>query len=244
MKIVAISDTHNMGKEISVPHGDVLIHAGDHTMRGTEKETKQALDWLSSLPHRHKIFIAGNHDWFFYDNAPRRFRNWSLYKHYTKTEMLKKYPNLIYLEDSSVIIEGRKFYGSPWQPWYYDWAFNFPLMDGASKLFPEMFRDQKAAIKKWSQIPKDTNVLITHCPPTGIGDKVIGGDDHVADTQLRERLFDLPMLSAHVFGHIHTGHGLYLKGKEDGFDNLITFVNAAICDADYEPIQPPIVFEN
>ena len=34
MKIVCISDTHNMHRRISVPSGDVLIHAGDATGQG------------------------------------------------------------------------------------------------------------------------------------------------------------------------------------------------------------------
>ena len=30
----------------------------------------------------------------------------------------------IYLNDSSVELFGYKIFGSPWTPWFYDWAFN------------------------------------------------------------------------------------------------------------------------
>lgn len=239
LKIVTVSDTHNMGKEINVPDGDILLHAGDHTMRGTQKEGIKALEWLSSLPHKYKIFIAGNHDWFLDPKAPREFRNWKLYRHYTIKGLLEKFPDLIYLQDSSVEIEGLKIYGSPWQPWYYDWAFNFPLLDGASRIFPEQFRDRETARKKWAEIPKDTNILITHVPPTGIGDKVWGGDDHIGCPDLRDRLFDLKSLKLHVFGHIHSGYGTYTDDSHPG----ATFINAAIATEDYYPYHKPISLE-
>ncbi len=38
MRIVCISDTHSMHREIVVPDGDMLIHAGDLTMKGSAGE--------------------------------------------------------------------------------------------------------------------------------------------------------------------------------------------------------------
>ncbi len=40
MKVVCISDTHNQHKDISVPAGDVLIHAGDGTGTGTSAKSR------------------------------------------------------------------------------------------------------------------------------------------------------------------------------------------------------------
>lgn len=65
MKIICIGDTHNKHKELIVPIGDVIIHAGDFTESGTRRETLDFLRWFAELPHPHKILIAGNHDFFF-----------------------------------------------------------------------------------------------------------------------------------------------------------------------------------
>ncbi|HUA15718.1 MAG TPA: metallophosphoesterase [Verrucomicrobiae bacterium] len=71
MKIVLISDTHGLHNSIPIPNGDVLIHAGDLSPSGTDREISDAARWLGSLPHRHKIAIAGNHDWLF-ERQPTR----------------------------------------------------------------------------------------------------------------------------------------------------------------------------
>src|SRR3990170_753532 len=94
-RIVLLSDTHNCNEQISV-------HAGDATNRGQVDEIVAFNEWFSGLPHEHKIFVAGNHDWLF-EKRPKYAQN-----------LLAK--NIIYLQDSSVEIEGLKFYGSPWQP--------------------------------------------------------------------------------------------------------------------------------
>ncbi len=115
MKIVCLSDTHNCNEEIAVPDGDILIHAGDATIQGTIDEIVLFNEWFANLPHKHKIFVAGNHDWLFEIN-PKLANN-----------LLDD--QIIYLRDSFVEIEDLKIYGAPWQPRFYDWAFN--LMRGA-----------------------------------------------------------------------------------------------------------------
>jgi 3',5'-cyclic AMP phosphodiesterase CpdA len=67
-RIVCISDTHNFHEQIRIPDGDILIHAGDATNRGTVEEIVFFNQWFCRLPHRHKIFVAGNHDWLFETN--------------------------------------------------------------------------------------------------------------------------------------------------------------------------------
>ena len=64
-RIVCISDTHNRHDNIKVPDGDILIHAGDATNGGTIEEIAAFGKWFASLSHKHKIFVAGNHDWLF-----------------------------------------------------------------------------------------------------------------------------------------------------------------------------------
>lgn len=231
MKLVCISDTHNA--QIEVPEGDVLIHAGDHTMRGTEKEMKKELEWLSSLPHKHKLLIAGNHDFYFDRWAPKRFRSWSLYRHYRIEELLGKYPNLTYLEDSEVVIEGVKFWSSPYTPYFWQpdgvpWAFNFA--DG--------LRGRHQAENTWSKIPDDVNVLITHGPPVGIRD---GDTERAGCPMLRRRIAELKYLKLHVFGHLHSSYGRTDHDRGDG--ETITFVNAAIMNEEYQPVNKPIEVE-
>ncbi len=213
MRIVCLSDTHNCNYKIIVPDGDILIHSGDATINGTELEVEEFLIWYSSLPHKHKIFVAGNHDWLYETN--NRFA-----RHLTANYGIK------YLQDSATEIEGLKIYGSPWQPRFFDWAFN--LNRG------------KELADKWKLIPNDTGILVTHGPPNGILDKVSGeyGVEITGCEELRSRVKELSNhnLKIHIFGHIHSGYG---KIGEFG----IQFVNASNCDEDYLPNNLPIVID-
>lgn len=44
----------------NVPPGDVLIHNGDQSISTSFPDIQYQINWLKSLPHAHKIFIAGN----------------------------------------------------------------------------------------------------------------------------------------------------------------------------------------
>ena len=92
-----------------MPDGDVLIHAGDMTQNGEVSEVRDFNRWLGTLPHKHKLVIAGNHDFCLADALP------------SAQELLS---NATYLQDQAVVIEGIRFYGSPWQPSFCDMAFN------------------------------------------------------------------------------------------------------------------------
>jgi len=213
-RIVCLSDTHNCNEQISVPDGDVLIHSGDATIKGTDQEVIEFIYWFSGLPHRHKIFIAGNHDWLF--ELDNRYAS-----------RLVSDANITYLQDSSTEIDGWKIYGTPWQPRFFDWAFN--LSRG-----PEI-------AEKWKLIPDDIDILITHGPPNGILDLVPrkGWDENTGCEELRKRVEEiakLGKLKLHVFGHIHCGYG---TTEEFG----VRFVNACNCDESYQPLQPPIVID-
>jgi Icc-related predicted phosphoesterase len=217
LTIVAISDTHNQAEKMTVPDGDILIHAGDLTMGGTGKELAQAAKWLGSMQKRFKAVIAipGNHDFGAQDDPVR-------------TRQLFTNYGVRLLIDDYMLVDGIKFYGSPWQPWFYDWAFNFPRNDGGVM-----------ARQKWDQIPHDTNVLITHGPPYGLLDKTLGHsyDNRVGCPQLIRAILARPAIQAHIFGHIHESFGQH---EEDG----VWFINAAICDREqYAPVQPAQVFE-
>ncbi len=202
MKIVCISDTHNYYPE--VPDGDVLVHAGDITMVGKYSRLREFNDWLGTLPHKHKLIIAGNHDLSFEDDTE-------------KAESI--ITNGTYLCDKDVVIDGVKFWGSPWQPWFNDWAFNVPR--GSNSL--------KAV---WDKIPDDTDVLITHGPPYGILDRTLEGDLVGCDLLLARVKEVKPKF--HIFGHIHEEYGVTVR---DG----TTFINASIMNREYKPGNSAIV---
>lgn len=204
IKIVCISDTHDLHRNLSMPQGDILIHAGDITYFGASRVLHDFNEYMGSLPYSHKIVIAGNHDFCIADD-PKAY-----------AAILT---NCIYLQDQSVTIEGIKFYGSPWQPWFEGMAFN--LQRGL---------EIKA---KWDLIPEDTDVLITHGPPYGHLDTVQGISQGCRDLLTAiERV--KPKL--HVFGHVH---------KEVGTskNEYTTFVNASSCNQWYKLANQPIVFE-
>ena len=62
MRVVAISDTHGFHDQMMIPHGDILVHAGDFTNYGGEDEVNAFHNWVKALPHKHKLIGFGNHD--------------------------------------------------------------------------------------------------------------------------------------------------------------------------------------
>lgn len=208
MKIVCLSDTHTFHKEIEVPDGDVLVHAGDATINGEKWEVGDFAAWFGGLPHKYKIFVAGNHDWLFERN--RRLAE----------SILGTY-GIIYLQDGFRVLDGVKFYGSPWQPEFFNWAFN--LRRGSSELYA-----------KWDAIPDNADILITHSPPEGVLDQTPDARS-VGCHGLFERVtYVRPKI--HVFGHIHHSYG---QCKILG----TTYINASICDEAYKATNKPIVIE-
>lgn len=111
MRLVLASDTHEQHQSLAVPDGDVFIHAGDVSYRGDLRAIGAFGRWLQALPHRHKIVIAGNHDWAFQIKPVSARRELGDGTH-----------GITYLQDSGVTIEEVSFWGSPWQVWFNDWG--------------------------------------------------------------------------------------------------------------------------
>jgi predicted phosphohydrolase len=204
-RLVFTSDTHGLHEQLVVPDGDILIHAGDMSMSGALDDLRAFNAWLARLPHRHKIVIAGNHD-FCFERQPA-----------ASAALLTAAD---YLMDSAVTVLGIRFYGSPWQPWFFDWAFNLPR--------------GPALRAKWDLIPAETEVLITHGPPQGHGDLTTRGDRAGCDELLAAVRRLQPRL--HVFGHIHEGAGQTREGQT-------LCLNVSACDANYVLAYPPIVLD-
>jgi Icc-related predicted phosphoesterase len=214
MKILTISDTHGLHNRIPkswlVP-ADIIIHGGDSTNRGYLTEIDEFCKWYNDLEgYNHKILIAGNHDFGFQD-YPEKIN-----------EILAKYPNIIYLKDSSVIIDGVRFYGSPWQPTFFNWAFN---LDRGLPI-----------LEKWKLIHDDASILITHGPPYELGDKTTNGLFVGCVDLLNEITNRLHDTKIHIFGHIHEGYGCFNKHNK-------LFINASTLNEDYKVTNKPILIE-
>lgn len=209
MKLVCISDTHCKLAKINLPPGDLLVISGDILNLGREFELIIFNHVAGLIKHKYKygiMLIAGNHDFIFEKDL-----------NFAKSLI----PNVAYyLQDDLVEIEGIKFYGAPWQPWYYDWAFNV-----------ERGPDIK---EKWDLIPDGVDVLITHGPVAGIHDVNLKGESMGCKDLLDAVLRIKPKV--HICGHNHHGYGI----KEF---HGITFINASSCNEKYLPINPPIEFE-
>ncbi len=215
MKITFISDTHNKHKQITqdLPGGDLLIHAGDISSRGYEHEIKDFCKWFNSIDnYTHKIFIAGNHDWGFQNNTEK------------VKEILETYKSIDYLQDNCILVgeDMVKIWGSPWQPEFYNWAFNLPI------------RGEELQ-QKWEMIPQDTDILITHGPAWGWVDKVLGQYENLGCELLAQRITQIKP-KIHVCGHIHSGHGYQ-------FDGYTHYINASVLSEQYTYHYKPLNVE-
>ncbi len=158
LRIVCLSDTHMLHDRVEVPDGDVLVHAGDFTNRGSEADVAAFGEFLARQPHRHKVVVAGNHDFLFEDDRARA---------------VALLGDVIYLQDAGVSIDGVAYWGAPWQPWFKNWAFNLERGE--------------ALAAKWELIPDATDVLVTHGPAQGVLDQVLSGEP-VGCEELRRTL--------------------------------------------------------
>jgi hypothetical protein len=219
MRIVAISDTHGRHRELKLPAGDVLVHAGDFCNQGRYEEFEDFIVWLDKQPFEHKVFIAGNHDVCLEAMVGSEDAMMAALK---KTGRISG-ENLHYLRDSSVTVDlgirgAKKFYGAPWQPYFCDWAFQ-------KKRGAEM-------AEKWALIPDDVDVLITHGPAYGHGDLApayFGKHQRNAGCiELLKRITEIQPL-VHFCGHIHCGYGI-----TESDETKTLFVNASTCDEKYE----------
>lgn len=195
--IVASSDLH--GYLPKLPPCDLLLLGGDLCPDGTPQLQAEWLDstfrsWLKSQPAKHIVAVAGNHDFVFQE----------------RPDLIPKLP-WVYLQDSGTEVLGLKIWGTPWQPVFFDWAFN--------QTEPEL-------AEKWKLIPADTDILLLHGPPHGLGDRTKRGN-HTGSPSLVTRIEEVqPKLV--ICGHIHEARGEYQLGPS-------CVVNVSQLDLRYEP---------
>lgn len=233
MRVVCISDTHNRHKHLtstaafpnSLPDGDLLIHAGDLTGVGHKGEVTDAVEWMIKQASRFTygiVFVAGNHDRSFdpkfniEDEERKTKPDWLSS---ILSDLESNSTSAYYLENSSTVLNGLKIWGSPYSPWFHGdrWAFN-------AHRGPEI----KAI---WDTIPSDTDILITHTPISYKLDYIPRTQEYVGCEDLRTKIKGIgPIL--HVSGHIHESYGW-------DEDTNTTYVNASICDLNYDPRNKP-----
>lgn len=193
-----ISDLHMLHNMVAVPDADVLACAGDLSVGGTIEEMREAMTWLSRLPHRVKLFVPGNHDSPLQDPALlAMFR--------------AEFPGITILIDETIVANGLKIHGTPWVsgPWAepdHMWSFDIWSVEGR--------------MAKWNMIPDDVDVLITHTPAGGVLDQDSDGLSRGC-IALEHRISKLHNVKLHVFGHIHPSAGMEVR------DGIIR-VNAGI----------------
>ena len=224
-KITLISDTHTKHKQIhhDLPGGGILIHAGDFMNAGyNPMEAIEFFQWYDKIvTYDTKIFIAGNHDRYM-QNEPEEVKG-----------LLTGYKTIEYLQDEELALyfdgpngdmpeENVRIYGSPWQPEFFNWAFNLP-------------RHGEEMKAKCDAIPDNTDILITHGPPFGYLDIPGGQSIRVGCEMLRERV-DTIRPKIHVFGHIHGSAGYYFNGHTH-------FINASVLNERYEYTNLPLTIE-
>ncbi len=235
MKIVLTSDIHGFLPDI--PSCDLLLIAGDVCPVHDHDRKFQAdwlrnefTDWMRAQPARSTVWIGGNHDLVLEDWRGKR-------------EKLAQLPG-VYLDNADITVPidectSLKIWGSPMSNTFGRWAF---------------MASENILAEVWRSIPRDTDIILTHGPPWGLGDLVpayswsahkrgwitprTGGGDHVGSSSLTNQLsYDRwPNLKLLVTGHIHEAFGKY---ELNGFD----IWNAAHVTADYpnyKPVNPPV----
>lgn len=211
MRICCIADLH--GYIVDVPDCDLLLLAGDYQTckDGTNEWNKVYKPWINNIAERgiKVVGVAGNHDWMFYNHKDGQIKD----------------TNWTYLQDNCCEFKGYNIWGTPWQPRFYDWAFNL---------------DEPDLKKRWDLIPNNTDILLLHGPPRGYGDLL-----HPAQRAYPYERTGSPSLTAKiteiqpklvVCGHIHSGFGIYQLGST-------IIINAAMLNENYRPVNNPVIVE-
>jgi Icc-related predicted phosphoesterase len=177
MKLVIFSDTHNQHAKVRLPQGDVLVFAGDMSEMGSLYECEAFINYFNSQPHKHKVMVAGNHD-FAFEESHRL--------------MLKDMVNGYYLDNEMITVNGLTLFGSPYSPKYGGWAFM-------------QERGSEELIRTWSKIPDKCDIVMTHTPMYGYHDLTNEGV-FAGCVDLRNRMEKVDF-KMHICGHIHEGYG-------------------------------------
>ncbi len=190
-KIWHISDSHGYHELLKIPEDiDIVICSGDATnYKDAYKnytELEAFLYWFERLPIKHKIYVAGNHDS-------------AIEKNVFNVKQTIKNKGIIYLENSDVIIDGIKIWGSPYTPTFGNWSFMKP---------------RNKLDKVWKNIPTDTNIVVVHGPPKGIMDNSFDFNNYIERcgcNALKKRILKIEP-DLFLSGHIHNNSDIINAG--------------------------------
>lgn len=247
-RILVLSDTHcalpdpidpNAPFRWPLPKADVLLHAGDLTMKGTIDEHHKALELIWAVDAELKIIIPGNHDlsldreWYHKNRSRGSSR--AIYPDDTLDQIEAMYTGqdavndgIIYMVEGGrefTLRNGAKFtvYASAYQPEFFNWAFGYPRDQDRFNEFQECVDgpEWQATGAQNPVPPGGVDIMITHGPPLGIRDTTHRGDQ-VGCRHLR-RAVGRCKPKLHVFGHIHESAGAVRKdwSSDSGGEEVI-----------------------
>jgi Icc-related predicted phosphoesterase len=219
MKTWLISDTHNHHDQLQIPANvEMVIHCGDeansHKSKPNLQESRDFFQWFNSLTIARKIFVPGNHSVAIEHGLLQP----------------SDYPQVHFLIHQQIDIEGIKIFGSPYTPWFFNWAYN-------------VVRPDLDAI--WATIPSGIDLLITHGPPKGILDITRDWKSkqpiHVGSLSLTRHVTGRIKPKVHAFGHIHDENGIRNFGVVE--KDQVLFVNCSCCDLPGQLVNHGVVME-
>ncbi len=205
IKIVSTSDIHGE-LDFKIPIGDILTISGDICpVRGSHSPTAQMfwlndyfLPWCDSLikdgTFKYIVFIAGNHDFVFRKVVNFPGSNF----HFVLP------PNVHYLQDSMVELEGVKIYGTPWTPTFGNWAY---------------MKDDTDLDEIHAKIPEGIDILLSHGPAKYWGDIILKGPyadekGNLGSESLRKHVVRVKP-QYFIYGHIHEASHIPTKHNMD-----------------------------
>lgn len=216
MRLVVTADTHFKFDNKLIPDGDVFIHVGDAMYTGYVDEWQGVVDSFAALPHKEKYYVPGNHD-FHVQN----------YAGIAKAQ-LRRQANVRTLDRLGMYtIAGRTVLACPHVTGIPGWAYNLE----ESHLHSNLMHFGGAQI------------VLSHGPMYKVLDAINPTADterkreHVGSWALAQWYHSLENKPAFFFhGHIHESYG---EHHEWG----TSFYNVAMCDRDYEQVNPAVVID-
>ncbi|KAK4507155.1 hypothetical protein PRZ48_000889 [Zasmidium cellare] len=239
-RVLIISDTHcaplaeqDEGRQpfapfkAPLPKADVLIHCGDLTMTGLEKEYHKTLDMLAQIDAPVKLVIPGNHDLsldrdFVFSHAERDSKSEAeaqakvdkARELWTSADGRAQKEGITYLTEGVHQIDlpngaSVTIYASPYTPEFYDWGFPYERDEDRFNSPLRTLSDAKNIapypVPPFTHTIVPVDILLTHGPPYARLDQTSRGDYAGCPHLLRALMRSRPLI--HCFGHIHEGWG-------------------------------------
>lgn len=232
MKIAVISDLHGHLPIYPSPYWEgieeceLLLICGDILPLSIQSNMPRSRDWLiedfkpwaASLPVEQVYFIAGNHDFWFekHDIEARKIFSLNDKVTYMNNEYLDYYASI---QDSKTY----RIFGTPYCHMFGNWAF---------------MRGEETLAHKFSEMPDDVDILISHDAPYGTSDICFEGFStsrgHIGCPELRDAILEKkPKYCFH--GHLHSSnHGEEVLGETKVY-------NTSVLNESYELVYEPLI---